>query len=180
MSSRAGRLSLALVLVGVVGAIAAAIILLLSRHDPHAPPPHTPGSASSSASSSADLSDPLVVEFRETEHNCLTQFNAALARQRRNEIDEVGLALEIDEHVLPAWHALRSKLDSATPSARNATLYAALRRYLSARETGWQAYVAGLRTPVESDARRHFDAYHANDAQADAAAREVGALFRAH
>jgi len=171
VSSRA-RLRIALVVVGIAAAIAVAIILLLSRHDSQTTP-------SAGAGSSSDLSDPLVAEFRETERNSLTTFNAALARQRRNEIDEVGLALEIDEHVLPAWHVLRTKLDAATPSARNAALYTALRRYLAARETAWQAYVAGLRSQDDADARRHYDAYHANDAEADNAAREIGALFRA-
>ncbi|HTL38587.1 MAG TPA: hypothetical protein VL326_35900 [Kofleriaceae bacterium] len=174
MSSRA-RLRIALVVVGIAAAIAVAIILLLTRHDSQTPT----GAGTGAGSASSDLSDPLVAEFRETERNSLTTFNAALARQRRNEIDEVGLALEIDEHVLPAWHALRTKLDAATPPTRNAALYAAIRRYLAARETAWQAYVAGLRSQSDADARRHYDAYHANDADADNAAREIGALFRA-
>jgi hypothetical protein len=179
VSSRSRVRIAAAVVAAVVVVVGAAVALLiihpLSRHDSQTP------AATSGSASASDLTDPLVVEFRDTERACLTAFNAALARQRRNEIDEIGLALEIDEHVLPAWQALRTKLDAATPPARNVTLYAALRRYLAARETAWQAYVAGLRTPpdAEADARRHYDAYHAHDAEADAAAREIGALFRA-
>lgn len=173
--SKRARITLVIVaVVAILGAAGVLIIHLLNRHDSE--------TAAGAASTTSDLNDPLVAEFRETERSCLTTFNAALARQRRNEIDEVGLALEIDEHVLPAWQALRTKLDAATPPPRNVALYAALRRYLAARETAWQAYVAGLRTPPdagEAEARRHYDAYHAHDAEADAAAREIGALFRA-
>ena len=152
-------------------AIAATIILVLmrDRHD----------SEHSSTPSTADLTDPLVVRFREIERTCLTNFNSALARQRRNEIDELGLALVIDQEVLPAWEALRTKVAATKPSARNAALYNALNDYLTAREVAWRAYVAGLRSETDADARRHYDAYHAKDAEADTHARAVGAIFRA-
>ena len=157
--------------VGVLVAMVVAIIVLLSRHD-------SQPAGSGSGTTVADLSDPLVIEFRDTERRCITAFNGALARQRRNEIDELGLATAIDQEVLPAWEALRTKVDAATPVPRNAALYTALRRYLEARQVAWRAYVAGLRAP-EADARRHYDAYHSNEAEADGVAREIGAIFRA-
>lgn len=169
VSSRRSRIGLVVGAIAVAAAILVAIIVLLTRHD---------SQTSSSATVTADLSDPLVTEFRDTERRCITAFNGALARQRRNEIDELGLATAIDQEVLPAWEALRTKLDATTPPPRNAALYAALRRYLDARQTAWRAYVAGLRAP-EPDARRHYDAYHAKEAEADAIAREIGAIFRA-
>jgi hypothetical protein len=157
----------------VLVAIAATIILLLTRdrHDSQSPSTPTP--------TTADLTDPTVVQFRETERICLTNFNNALARQRRNEIDELGLALAIDQEVLPAWQALRAKVAAATPSARNAALYKTLNAYLVARDLAWQAYMAGLRSNTDADARRHYDTYHAKNAEADSHAREVGAMFRA-
>ena len=172
MTSRA-RIGLIVVgVAGVVAAIVVAIIVLLSRHDSQ------PAAGAGSAASVADLSDPLVVEFRDTERRCITAFNGALARQRRNEIDELGLATAIDQEVLPAWEALRTRVEAAKPAPRNAALYSALRRYLEARQVAWRAYVAGLRAP-EADAPRHYDAYHAKEAEADGIAREIGAIFRA-
>ena len=174
MTSRA---RIGLIVVGVAGVVAAAAIavavLLVTRHDSQ-----PSAGANSATATTADLSDPLVVEFRDTERRCITAFNGALARQRRNEIDELGLATAIDQEVLPAWEALRTKLDAAKPAPRNAPLYAALRRYLEARQVAWRAYVAGLRAP-EADAPRHYDAYHAKEAEADGIAREIGAIFRA-
>jgi len=164
------RVRIVLAAVAII-AIAATILLLVmrDRHD----------SQSSSTPVTADLTDPLIVQFRETERGCLTNFNSALARQRRNEIDELALALAIDQEVLPAWQALRSKLATAKPPTRNAALYKTLNDYLAAREIAWQAYVAGLRSNSDADARRHYDIYHSKDAEADAFAREVGAMFRA-
>jgi hypothetical protein len=163
-----------LVVGGVVAAaIVVGLIVLLTRHDSE-----LPATSGSAAALVADLSDPLVVEFRDTERRCITAFNGALARQRRNEIDELGLSTAIDQEVLPAWSALRTKIDAATAPPRNAQLYAALRRYLEARQIAWQAYAAGLRAH-ETDARRHLDAYHRKEAEADAIAREIGAIFRA-
>ncbi|HUS28067.1 MAG TPA: hypothetical protein VMZ53_06145 [Kofleriaceae bacterium] len=169
MTSRSRRIA-----AGAVALIAAAvaIALVLNRGDSDS------REVATTARSVADLNDPVVVEFRDTERSCITAFNGALARQRRNEIDELGLASAIEQEVLPPWQALRTKLDAATPPPRNVALYSALRRYVSARQTGWQAYVAGLRSP-EGEARRHYDAYHARDAEADAIAREIGAIFRA-
>jgi hypothetical protein len=153
-------------------ALAAGIVIVwrLTRHDSQ--------TSSSSPASTPDLSDPLVVEFRETERTCITAFNEALARQRRNELDELGLAAAIDHEVLARWQALRLKVDAATPPSRNAELYAALRRYLEARQIAWQAYVAGLRAGSDEASRPHYDAYHAKNAEADDAARELGRLFR--
>jgi hypothetical protein len=167
------RVRIGLVVGGVAAVAAIAVaVLLVTRHDSQ------PARANSATAPTADLSDPLVVEFRDTERLCITAFNGALARQRRNEIDELGLATAIDQEVLPAWEALRTKLDAAKPAPRNAPLYSALRRYLEARQVAWRAYVAGLRAP-EPDARRHYDAYHAKEAESDAIAREIGAIFRA-
>lgn len=150
----------------VVAAVALAIVLA-TRHPSHATAPTTP-----------DLADPLVVEFRSTERLCIGAFNDALARQRANTIDEVGLAAAIETEVLPPWQTLATKLASATPSARNAELYTALRHYVADRLTAWQAYVAGLRAGSDEASRPYYDAYHANEAKADTDAREIGRLFR--
>ena len=158
------------IVVGALTAIAVAIILLLSRNDST--------SSTGTGSAVADLSDPLIVEFRETERICIAAFNDALARQGRNEIDELGLAHAIEQDALTPWQALRAKVAAASPSPRNAALYVALHRYLVARETAWQAYAAALRSP-DTEARRHYDAYRAKNAEADAVARELGAIFRA-
>lgn len=150
----------------VIAAVVLAIVIA-TRHPSHAPAATTP-----------DLSDPLVVEFRSTERLCIGAFNDALARQRANTIDEVGLAAAIETEVLPPWQTLATKLATATPSARNAELYAALRRYVADRQTAWQAYAAGLRAGSDEASRAHYDAYHAKDAEADTDAREIGRLFR--
>lgn len=161
------RRGLLLALGVIVLAAGVLAIVLATRHPSHAPAATTP-----------DLSDPLVVEFRSTERLCIGAFNDALARQRANTIDEVGLASAIETEVLPPWQALATKLATASPAARNAELYAALRRYVADRQTAWQAYAAGLRAGSDAASRPHYDAYHAADAAADTDAREIGRLFR--
>ena len=161
------RLFVRIALGFVVIAAAVLAIVIATRHPSHATTATTP-----------DLSDPLVVDFRATERSCISSFNDALARQRANTIDEVGLAAAIESEVLAPWQSLATRLASATPSARNAELYAALRHYVEARQTAWQAYVAGLRAGSDDASRPHYDAYHAKDAEADTDAREIGRLFR--
>jgi hypothetical protein len=119
--------------------------------------------------------DPLVEEFRATERTCITAFNDALARQRANQIDELGLAQEIDRDVLGPWHAVHEKVNG---SPKTDELYTTLRKYLDARQIAWEAYVAALRSDSETAARPHYDVYHAKHAEAQDLARELGQQFR--
>lgn len=120
--------------------------------------------------------DPLVEEFRATERTCIAAFNDALARQRANQIDELGLAQAIEHDVLGPWRAVRDKVN-ASPNTDE--LYTTLRNYLDARQTAWEAYVAALRSDSEPAARPHYDVYHQKHAEAQDLARQLGGLFRA-
>lgn len=120
--------------------------------------------------------DALVEEFRATERTCIAAFNGALARQRANEIDELGLADVIDREVLGPWRAVHDKV---TVAPKTDELYTTLRKYLAARQIAWQAYVAALRADADAAARPHYDVYHQKHAEAQDLARELGRLFRA-
>ena len=125
--------------------------------------------------SASPKADPLIEEFRQTERTCIAAFNDALARQRANQIDELGLAQEIDRDVLGPWRAVREKVNA---SPKTDELYTTLRKYLEARQIAWEAYVAALRSDSEAAARPHYDVYHQKHAEAQDLARELGGLFR--
>lgn len=120
--------------------------------------------------------DPLVEEFRATERTCIAAFNDALARQRANQIDELGLAEAIEHDVLRPWRAVRDKVNA---SPKTDELYTMLHKYLEARQTAWEAYVTALRADSEAAARPHYDVYHQKHAEAQDLARQLGGLFRA-
>jgi hypothetical protein len=120
--------------------------------------------------------DALVEEFRATERTCIAAFNAGLARQRANEIDELALADVIEREVLSPWRAVHDKVNAAPKSDE---LYTTLRKYLAARQTAWEAYVTALRADSDAAARPHYDVYHQKHAEAQDIARELGRLFRA-
>lgn len=119
--------------------------------------------------------DPLVEEFRATERTCNAAFNDALARQRANQIDELGLAQVIEHDVLGPWRAVHEKVNAAPKTDE---LYTTLRKYLDARQVAWEAYVAALRADSDAAARPHYDVYHQKHAEAQDLARELGGMFR--
>jgi hypothetical protein len=122
--------------------------------------------------------DPLVEEFRATERRCIAAFNADLARQRANEIDELALAAAIDKDVLTPWREIRARILAAPIPEGRKDLYATLGRYLEARQIAWEAYTAALRAGSDQAARPHYDVYHQKHAEAQDAARELGRMFR--
>jgi hypothetical protein len=153
----------------VVGALALAILAILAIL----------ASACREQPSTAPGSDPLVEHFRSTERQCIGAFNAALGRQRSNEIDELGLAGILESDVLGPWREIRREVEAA-PLTRPSQIwmYTVLRYYLEARETAWAAYEAALRSTSEAQSRPHYDAYHAKDVEADLYARQLGHMFR--
>jgi hypothetical protein len=127
------------------------------------------GSSTASASATID-------EFHSVERQCLQTFNSALAQQRANQIDELGLADVIDHDVLPPWRAFRSRADRATDVPER--IRPVLAKYLAARQISWEAFVTALRSPSDPAARPHYDTYHQKNAEATDAARELGPLLR--
>lgn len=121
-------------------------------------------------------SDALVEEFRATERTCIAAFNDGLARQRANQIDELGLADVVDRDVLVPWRAIREKVNAAPKTDE---LYTTLRKYIDARQIAWEAYAKALRADSDAAARPHYDVYHQKHAEAQDFARELGRLFRA-
>jgi hypothetical protein len=123
-------------------------------------------------------SDPVIEDFRRTEHSTLVAFNDLLHQQKANAIDEHTLAEAITKEVLPAWHALHARVDAATPPDSERELYVLMRRYLAERETGWQAYVAALSADSDELAHPHYATYHAQTDAATDDAKLIGAEFR--
>jgi hypothetical protein len=145
--------------------LAGALIALVMRSrstTPHAPSP-----------------DPVVEDFRSVERESIAAFNEALRRQRAQEIDEIGLATEIERAVLVPWHAMQARVAAAPVPAERGELYAVMRRYIEERELAWRAYVAALRADSEAEARPRYDVYHQKNAQAQDDARVLGGLLRA-
>jgi hypothetical protein len=128
----------------------------------------------------ATQSDPLVEDFRSTERTCIAAFNADLASQRANQIDELGLADRIEKDVLVPWRAIRARVESATVPPEKTELYTALRHYLEARQIAWEAYAEALRAGSDEASRPHYDVYHQKDAEAGDYARQLGQMFRTH
>jgi hypothetical protein len=122
--------------------------------------------------------DPLIEEFRATERQCIAAFNADLARQRANEIDELALAAAIEKDVLTPWRDIRGRILVAPIPKGREDLYVTLRRYLEARQTAWEAYAEALRAGSDEAARPHYDVYHQKHAEAQDVARELGRMFR--
>jgi hypothetical protein len=154
-------------LAGILAAVAVvAAVVMLTRH--HGEP----------AEKKPAAADPLVEEFRATERQCIAAFNAALARQRANEIDELALAAAIEKDVLTPWRDIRGRILVAPIPKGHEPLYMALRHYLEARQIAWEAYAEALRAGSEDAARPHYDVYHQKHAEAQDAARELGRMFR--
>ena len=109
-----------------------------------------------------------IAAFRAGERECIAAFNAALRRQKANDIDEHELAAEIERDVLVPWRALRQRVVIAPE----------LTQYLIVRQAAWQAYAAALRAPDEVKARPLYDAYHAYHDESTELAHQLGGLFR--
>jgi hypothetical protein len=151
-----------------IAAVAAIVAIVVLRE--HAQPPARPAAL--------DATTALIDEFRVVERASLRRYNDALAEQRGNRIDEIGLADIIQREVLPPWRELRERVNaSPVPPARD-ELYGTLKRYLEARQLSWEAYVAALRAGSDTAARPHYDAHHQRSSEADREARELGRLFR--
>lgn len=145
----------------VAGAIAA--IMMLTRSDPPSAP---------------SASDPIVEDFRAVERQAIDAFNAALRKQRANEIDELGLAAAIERDVLEPWRAMRSRVTAAPVPAAGRELYEVMNRYIAERELAWHAYAVALRAASDAEARPHYDVYHQKNAEAQADAKVLGGLLR--
>ena len=114
-------------------------------------------------------------EFRSVERTCIRTFNDALARQRANQIDELGLADEIDREVLPLWRTMRSHVEAAHDVPER--MRPVMLRYLADRQLAWEAYTTGLRAPSDEAARPHYDVYHQKNAEAQADAAQLGPML---
>ena len=114
-------------------------------------------------------------DFHAGERASLAAFNDALHRQQANQLDEPGLADAIEHDVLPRWRDMRARVEAGElPAAMREPMH----RYLADRQTAWEAYVAALRAPNDTAAQPHYDAYHHDNAQADADARALAELMR--
>lgn len=122
--------------------------------------------------------DPVIQDFRITEHTTLSTFNDLLHEQKANHIDEHELADGITTKVLPPWRKLRARVESATPPAAEREVYVTLQRYLAERQTGWEAYAAALTADSDEHARPHYDIYHQQTDAATADARLLATAFR--
>jgi hypothetical protein len=125
------------------------------------------------------VTDAVVEDFRSVERQCIAAFNAALRRQRANEIDEVELGVEIQRGVLEPWRAMRARVAAAPVPADRRELYEVMRRYIDEREAAWQAYANALHAASDAEARPLYDAYHQKNAAAQEDARVLGGLLRA-
>jgi hypothetical protein len=144
----------------VAGAIVAAF-MLAREHPPAAP-----------------ATDSVVEDFRSVERQAIAAFNAALRRQRANEIDEVELAQVLDRDVLAPWRAMRARVAAAPVPAERRELYTVMQRYIAERDAAWQAYANALRAPSDAESRPLYDAYHQHNDAAQQDARELGGLLR--
>jgi len=160
----AGTLALAL-----AGAIVA--IVMLSRSD-RSEAPATPSPAAIAGS------DDVVDDFRAVERHAIATFNAALRRQRANEIDELELSLIIERDVLEPWRAMRARVAAAPVPPPRRELYEVMNRYIAERELAWQAYSLALQAHSDADARPHYDVYHQKNADAQADAQRLGGMLR--
>ena len=127
----------------------------------------------------AIVSTPALDDFRSVEKTTLQTFNAALARQRANAIDEVGLADAIERTVLPPWRDLRGRIASATIPVADRELFTTIDRYLEERQTSWEAYSAALRSHDDGEAKPHYAKYHEQNDAATSDAKLLGTAFRA-
>jgi hypothetical protein len=121
---------------------------------------------------------PALDDFRSVEKSTLQSFNAALAQQRANAIDELGLADAIDRTVLPPWRDLRGRITTATVPPADRDLFTTLDRYLAERQTSWEAYSAALRSHDDAEAKPHYAKYHEQNDAATSDAKLLGAAFR--
>jgi hypothetical protein len=139
------------------------------------------GACSTAAPSSpTDLvNTPALDDFRTTERTTLATFNTALAQQRANRIDELGLAEAIEKTVLPPWRELRTRVSAASVPEPDRALFATLTRYIAERQTSWEAYSAALRSPDDATAQPRYTKYHEQSDAATADARTLGEAFRA-
>ena len=129
--------------------------------------------------SGESAADQVITEFHTVERASLQAFNDALHRQRANDIDELGLAEQIDRDVLPPWRTMRAHVEAiAEIPERRRALFVALRRYLANRQTAWEAYSAALRSPSDVAARPHYDVYHQKNSDAQDDARVLGPMLR--
>jgi hypothetical protein len=119
----------------------------------------------------------LVTDFHAVERHALTTFNDALARQRANQLDELGLADVVERDVLPPWSALHARVAATPQTDANRELLAAMTRYLTDRETAWRAFSIALRSPGDTTARYQYGAYHQADAAANADAQALARLL---
>src|SRR5688500_5442607 len=80
------------------------------------------------------VADDTVEHFRSVERQSIAAFNAALRRQRENEIDELELSLVIERDVLDPWRAMRARVAAAPVPAPSRKLYEVMNRYIAERE----------------------------------------------
>lgn len=165
----AGALALALAVAGAV----VAIVMLSRSGDPAAP-----ASPASPAPPAPADSDRVVEDFRAVERHAIATFNAALRRQRANEIDELELSLVIERDVLEPWRAMRARVAAAPVPPPHRELYEVMNRYIAERELAWQAYSLALQAHSDADARPHYDAYRQKNADAQEDARRLGGMLR--
>ena len=131
--------------------------------------------------SGALVNTPALDDFRSVEKTTLQTFNDALARQRANTIDELGLAEAIDHDVLPPWRDLRARVTGVTGASipdADRDLFITLGRYLAERQTSWEAYSAALRSHDDASAQPHYAKYHEQNDAASADAKRLGEAFR--
>jgi hypothetical protein len=142
------------------------VIVMLTRSDEPRRPPAT------------IAADATVEHFRSVERQSIATFNAALRRQRANEIDELELSLVIERDVLDPWRAMRARVAAAPVPAPSRELYEVMNRYIAERELAWQAYALALQARSDAEARPHYDVYHQKNAEAQSDAQLLGGLFR--
>jgi hypothetical protein len=75
---------------------------------------------------------------------------------------------------------MHARVASAPVPAERRELYELMRRYIDERQLAWQAYADALRAHSDAEARPHYDLYHQQNAEAQADARRLGGLLRAH
>jgi hypothetical protein len=126
----------------------------------------------------APVADTTVEDFRSVERVSIAAFNAALRRQRANEIDELELSLVIERDVLDPWRAMRARVAAAPVPPRSRELYEVMNRYIAERELAWQAYALALQARSDAEARPHYDVYHQKNAKAQSDAQTLGGWFR--
>ncbi|MEP6860724.1 MAG: hypothetical protein ABJE66_08905 [Deltaproteobacteria bacterium] len=77
------------------------------------------------------MNTPALDDFRSVEKVTLQTFDAALAQQRANAIDELVLADAIDRTVLPPWRDVRTRIAVTVVLTADRELFTTLDRYLA-------------------------------------------------